>query len=196
MVADDGTLSDTIDRAYITGPVEDGSLLDEDFAHAPVVGQQAQLAANRQIRRLVHPATAAAKVDSITNRSQTQRVTVVAKDVTQGTAVCNATRHRHQRCASVSGRLHCLPVQSCASCSPGLSGWDWRKCRLLKRRGGEEQRPLRSVRRPTQLCPHWLSRSSAPCAAGVDRLHCRTAARGWGFASPGLLGWCSRGVGK
>jgi hypothetical protein len=98
--------------------------------------------------------TAAAKVDSITNRSQTQRATVVAKDVTQGTAVCNATRHRHQRCASVSGRLHCLPVQSCASCSPGLSG--------SQGGTGENVACLSAA----------VVRSRDPCAACAGRLSC------------------------
>lgn len=45
------------------------------------------------------------------------------------------------------------------------SGWDWPKCRscLLKRRGGEEHK----IPAPADSAvPTWLSRSSAPCAAG------------------------------
>lgn len=56
------------------------------------------------------------------------------------------------------------------------SGWD-----LVKRRGGEEQRSLHPA---DSAVPTWLSRSSAPCAAG-----CPPVALPDGSEGLGLLGW-------
>lgn len=89
------------------------------------------------------------------------------------------------RDAASEGAASCRPLSNPAHPAysrVGLAEVSARAC-LPKRRGGEEHKIPAPA---TQLCPHGLSRSSAPCAAGVHRLHCRTAARGWG-CSPGLV---------
>lgn len=54
---------------------------------------------------------------------------------------------------------------------------------LLKRRGGEEQRSLHPA---DSAVPTWLSRSSAPCAAGAP-VALPDGSEGVGVAR---LGWC------
>lgn len=65
------------------------------------------------------------------------------------------------------------------------SGWDWSICRTSLCLSAAVVRSRDPCTRPTQLCPHGSAAASPP-ALPAHRLHCRTAARGWG-CSPGLV---------
>lgn len=122
-------------------------------------------------------------VDSIPNCSQARPVTEC--QITKVTrAIAAMPRDTDtQKCASVSGRrLLPLPVQSCASCS--LQGGT--SVSLVACLSAAVVRSRDPCIRPTQLCPHGSAAAPPPALPAAHRLHCRTAARGWG-CWPGLV---------